>query len=250
MRLAITTNSIIGDISSPNRLPTPPTDTPPTPQPTQQYTSPLPVALISLARRDRSYEEARIAARKRRRTNTADSSGDGVTGTGTGTSTPGTGPSTPAAAATAPSDRAPDIKPMTKKERDRLAKQGQTEEVLHRAANQTAQMALGGSRKKYSWMTGGGGSGGGASAPRINTAVGGGGAATPGVATVGGAGGAPGKLDEGLRARERRYGDFREDGRGGDGIQLRDLFAVLDADGREKKTRSRWGVRMGAGEQR
>ncbi|KAF2843658.1 hypothetical protein M501DRAFT_947351 [Patellaria atrata CBS 101060] len=196
---------------SPNaaRLPTPPTDPPPTPQPTISFSSTLAIQLRTVATTDRKHEEARIAARTKRR-RLADS------GTADSPSTPG-GASTP----NPTSLIAPETK-MTKKERDKLAKQGQTEEVLHRAANSTANMQFG-KKSKYSWMST---AGSGASTPsRINTNVGGV-AGSPG----------PGGVDKDLRAKEQRWGEFREDGLRGKKIQFRDVVRVLEADGLERKT--------------
>lgn len=114
---------------------------------------------------------------------------------------------------------------MTKKERDRLNKIGQTEEVLHRKANETASMALGG-KKKYSWMTGGAS---GASTPaRLNTAVG----SASGTATP-----AQQQTDKALLAKKRTFmgGDMETTDIGAK-IQIRDLVHVLENDGKERKT--------------
>lgn len=116
-----------------------------------------------------------------------------------------------------------------------MNKAGQTEDVLHRKANETAALALGGGRKKkYSWMTGGGGGGGGggagasgASTPaRQPTGTSGSGTATPAATTV----------EAGLRAKKRSYGANIENTEIGEKIQVRDLVHVLENDGREKKT--------------
>jgi hypothetical protein len=114
-----------------------------------------------------------------------------------------------------------------------MNKAGQTEDVLHRKANETAALALGGGRKKkYSWMTGGGGGGGGAGASGASTparqpsGTGGSGAATPAAATT----------EIGLRAKKRNYGENIENTEIGEKIQVRDLIHVLENDGREKKT--------------
>ena len=138
---------------------------------------------------------------------------------------------------------------MTKKERERLARTGQTEEVLHKAANDAASMALGGFKKKqYSWLSGGRSSG--ASTPR--RADTGSGLNSPGGSSVGGGGGSglasPNHANGGpvasseaaqLRARGQRYGEWREDGKRGRGIQIRDLILALETDGREKRTLAR-----------
>ncbi|KAF2466445.1 uncharacterized protein BDR25DRAFT_269022 [Lindgomyces ingoldianus] len=194
------------------RLPTPPTDAPPTPLPTVAFTNHVAAGLKRRAAEDRKFEEERIARRQKRlRAST----------------------STPAEAAPPPTLTIPEK--MTKKERDRIAKIGQTEEVLHRKANETASMALGFGKKKYSWMTGGGGGGGGGglgsgtSTPRLNTSVGGAsGTATPAPQPQG--------IDRGLIARKRTFGDAFEQGPIGKGIQMRDVIHVLELDGKEKKT--------------
>jgi hypothetical protein len=104
--------------------------------------------------------------------------------------------------------------------------------VVFGKANETASLALGGKKKKYSWMTGGGGGGGGgapasgASTPRPTAATGGSGAATP-------AAQAPEKA---LLGRKRRFGDTFEQTDLGAQVQLRDLIHVLEKDGKEKKT--------------
>ncbi|KAK7517632.1 transcription initiation factor TFIID component TAF4 family-domain-containing protein [Phyllosticta citriasiana] len=201
-----------------SRLPTPPTDTPPTPQPTISFASEVSPSLRKLSAEDRKIEKERLA-RRQKRVSSKDGSG-----------TPGTlaDPSKPN-----PSDIYNQPK-MTKKERERIAKAGQTEEVLHRAANTTANMAIGG-MKKYSWLSGGSGSG--ASTPRLNTNL-----AGPGSTSAG----AGGQQDRNLAARDRKWGDWREDGPKGKSIQIRDFIAAMELDGNEKKTLARALVRLKA----
>lgn len=164
----------------------------------------------TIASRDRKYEETRLAKRaKRRKLSAATDSADSAS----------------VADATAAADAAAVNTKLTKKERDKLAKSNQTEEVLHREANKTASMALGSGGKKYSWLTGGAGKGGGGGG--LSTAK----ASTPAKGPT-----ALKQSDKGVQGRDRRYGDFREDTVKGRGIQLRDLLAVLEIDGREKKT--------------
>lgn len=122
---------------------------------------------------------------------------------------------------------------MTKKDKDALKKQNQTDEVMHRKANETASMALGfGKKKKYSWMTGGGGGGSstapasGASTPRPSTTTGGSGTTTP----------AQPAIDKSLVAKKKDYGADIENSEIGARIQIRDLVHVLEHDGREKKS--------------
>ena len=45
---------------------------------------------------------------------------------------------------------------------------------------------------------------------------------------------------------ERKWGEFREDGREGKGIQMRDLVYVLERDGKEKKALQRAYMRLNA----
>lgn len=114
-----------------------------------------------------------------------------------------------------------------------MNKAGQTEDVLHRKANETAALALGGGRKKkYSWMTGGGGGGGGGAASGASTparpapGTGGSGTVTPAAVTV----------EVGLRAKKRNFGATIENTDIGEKIQIRDVVHVLENDGKEKKT--------------
>jgi hypothetical protein len=166
---------------------------------------------------DEQYERERIQKRQKRQQGTA------------------------ATPVEAPALTLPPPDKMTKKDKDALKKQNQTDDVLHRKANETASMALGfGKKKKYSWMTGGsggggggggGGSGGGSSGtatPKNNVAAGGSGTATPAGPTI----------DKALIGRKRDFGADIETTEIGEKIQIRDLVHVLEHDGREKKTLS------------
>lgn len=123
---------------------------------------------------------------------------------------------------------------MTKKERERLAKQDITEEVQTRLTNNTATMQLGG--KAYAWMTGGKKTGG--SGPGGGRLPGGGGGpgASSGSHGPGGAGAGAASADGVGGSKDRKFGEWREDGVGGRGVQLRDWFNALEADGRDRKT--------------
>lgn len=146
---------------------------------------------------------------------------------------------TPSAATTPAPDLASQIapeKPMTKKERERQAKMGQTEEVLHKNANTTAAMQLGLGRKgkKYSWMSGG------APAPPSNPYKSSSKAASSPMMNGSSTGKSPARgpengVDKALQVRERKWGGWREDGIEGRGIQIRDWVQVLEKDGKEKK---------------
>ncbi|KAF2653069.1 hypothetical protein K491DRAFT_565558, partial [Lophiostoma macrostomum CBS 122681] len=127
---------------SAGRLPTPPTDAPPTPQATVAFPNHVAAALKRRAEEDYKFEEARIAKRQKRLQGNA--------------ATPAETPAVaPVALPTEASVKA------AKKQQDRQNKLNQTDEVLHRKANETASMALGMGKKKYSWLTGGGGGGSG-----------------------------------------------------------------------------------------
>ncbi|KAL5118000.1 hypothetical protein ACEQ8H_004146 [Pleosporales sp. CAS-2024a] len=201
------------------RLPTPPTEAPPTPQRTFKNTvNPVANHLKRRVAEDEKYEKARLLKRQKRQQGTSAH-----------------------AAEVAPVLALPPPDKMTKKDKDALKKQNQTDDVLHRKANETASMALGyGKKKKYSWMTGGGGGGGGGAA-----AGGASGAATPkpssvsasasGAATPAG-GAAAAAVEKCLVGRKRRYGADIESTEMGAQIQVRDLVHVLEHDGREKKT--------------
>ena len=150
---------------------------------------------------------------------------------------------------------------MTKKERERQAKMGQTEEVLHKNANVTAAMQLGLGRKgkKYSWMTGGGANAQtnpfarpppppkamtSSAIEKVNGAGGTSGGST-GASGGAGGGGEAGEtkpavpVERGMQAKERKWGSWREDGIEGKGIQIRDWSLVLERDGREKRALQR-----------
>ncbi|KAI4720501.1 hypothetical protein E4T48_03259 [Aureobasidium sp. EXF-10727] len=204
------------------------------PLPTKSFSSAISTHLLELAIRDRDAERERVRKRQERakRANST-ANADGINGNDATA-----GPATPSAAAapssTEASGAAPE-KPMTKKERERQAKMGQTEEVLHKNSNTTAALQLGlGKKKKYSWLTGG------APAAPVNpykqtpksTSVG---AATN--STGGGRSSSTGGngIDKALQVRERKWGSWREDGVEGRGIQIRDWVVVLERDGKEKK---------------
>lgn len=217
------------------------------PVPTITFSDTLSKHLLGLAVQDRDAEKERIKRRQERakrakqaENGTVDVPMDGpvpsTTGTPSGAATPGPD---------VLSQIAPE-KPMTKKEKDRLAKMGQTEEAMHNNANQTAAMALaiGGKKKKrYSWMDSSGGAAipsnpykpaTKAASPAANGAVGG---KSP-------AGSAGSGVDKALQVRERKWGDWREDGIEGRGIQIRDWIQVLERDGREKKALEKAFLRL------
>ncbi|KAI5252525.1 hypothetical protein E4T42_03363 [Aureobasidium subglaciale] len=205
------------------------------PLPTKSFSSAISTHLLQLAKQDRDAERERVRKRQER----AKRANNSLNADGVGGIDATSGPATPSAAAAPssadPSSQAAPEKPMTKKERERQAKMGQTEEVLHKNSNTTAALQLGmGKKKKYSWLTGG------APAAPVNpykqtpksaSAI----AATNGTGGGKSSSGSGNGTDMALQARERKWGSWREDGVEGRGIQIRDWVVVLDRDGKEKK---------------
>jgi len=216
------------------------------------FTSNLSSHLSSLAISDQKAEQARVKRRQERAakqtssipdnppTSTTDQPSTSVEENDSSTSTP-------------PADSL--IKTMSKKEQIRLARSvHQTEEVLHKNSNMTAAMQIGFGKKskRPSWLSGGNvGSANNVANPAISTGMGG---TNPfarqkkskveegdGVKTEPDAGqlGADGGGKDKVKNKDGdggKFGKWREDGDAGKGIQLRDLVAVLDRDGRCKKT--------------
>ncbi|KAF2749385.1 hypothetical protein M011DRAFT_465815 [Sporormia fimetaria CBS 119925] len=182
------------------RLPTPPTEPPPTPKPTISFENPVVRALKRRIEDDYKYEKERIAKRRKR-----------IEG------------------AAPPPVEAPIALPvpekLTKKERDRMTKSKHTEESQHQRANETAILALGGGKKKYSWMSGGGGGGASEVASPRPSAQANSGAATPGNQAI----------DRALVGTRRTFGKSVESGDYARKIQIRDIVHVLDMDGKAKK---------------
>lgn len=157
------------------------------------------------AAREREWEESRLAKRAARLAN--------------GGVNPSSGGTPAAAGSVAPE---PSGKPLTKKEREKADKKGQSLVDSHAQANATTAAFLFGGKKgkKYSWMDGGAS---GASTPN----VGGGGAV-----------GQPQKVRLTVDGKNR-MGGWKEDRDGGKGIQVRDLVQVLEADGNEGRALQR-----------
>ncbi|EFQ91830.1 hypothetical protein PTT_11223, partial [Pyrenophora teres f. teres 0-1] len=119
------------------RLPTPPSEAPPTPQRTYQNVNRVVTALVKRVNDDYKWEQERLRKRAQRQAGAS--------------ATPTDAPAIPI----------PLPEPVTKKALAAAKKQSQSDVVVFGKANETASMALGGKKKKYSWMTGGGGGGGG-----------------------------------------------------------------------------------------
>ncbi|KAL9085693.1 MAG: hypothetical protein Q9159_004570 [Coniocarpon cinnabarinum] len=205
-------------------------------------------ALAHITRADRQAEERRLKKRAERRARKEAAANAGSAGANGETSvngalTNGSG-NTPG-----PNNLiAPEPK-MTKKERERLAKQDVSEEVQMKQANSALNMALGGGKKKYSWLTGGAGSKGGSGAG--TPGLGGSRSGTPGL----GAGpkavkkvADPNELGkDGLpnKGFDRKFGVWREDGPEGKDVQLRDWVNALEIDGKEKRALASAMTRLG-----
>jgi hypothetical protein len=189
-----------------------------------------------LAERDQLAEKERIKkreARKRKGENTAGS--DEMTTEGSATDA-GDSAATPK---------------MTKKELNKKNKENATatEAQAINSANTTAAMAFMGKKKnKYGWMTGGMGSvqgnryakpaSAGAAVKSENAA----GSSTPASSTANANNAANGTngpsastTDSSAEKKTPSWGEWREDGVDGKGIQLRDWVHVLERDGRERK---------------
>ncbi|TKA23789.1 hypothetical protein B0A50_07071 [Salinomyces thailandicus] len=212
----------------------------PQPQSTVSFSDSITLRLRELEARDKAAEEERTRKREARRKRAAESA-QSVEEVATS--------ETPAPDETA----APTIK-ISKKEQERQKKEANkhAEANLHHTTNQTAaMMALGGKSnkfKKYSWMTGGL-----TSMPTnkfappkpTSTTTSSPGASSPAaVKAEGGSPAAGGAVMSRANSQQQEvkipeWGDWREDGADGRGIQARDWILVLERDGMEKKTLQR-----------
>ena len=198
-------------------------------------------ALARITRAERQAEELRLKkrAQRRARKDAAASNAAGTAMNGDSSSQAEGTNGSPAGTANTAGLVAPEPPKMTKKERERLAKQDVSEEVQMKQANTALSMALGGGKKKYSWLSKGGSKGpSAASTPATATSRSG----TPGTGSVG-ARPSTAQIDtnavgkDGLPSErfDRKFGLWREDGPGGKDVQMRDWVNALEMDGREKK---------------
>lgn len=108
---------------------------------------------------------------------------------------------------------------------------------MAKQANQAAAMALGGGSKKYAWMTAAT-----AAAPAaLGAGVGLGRGSVSASRTGSGAVPTVPQVDAGMKSKEtwKKLGEWREDGKGGEGVQIRDFVGVLERDGFERRTLAR-----------
>jgi hypothetical protein len=213
----------------------------PRPQHTVSYTSSVAATLRDLAKREKAAEDERTKKREARRKRAQEAA----------SAAEEAAMDTPASAEAAP-EAAP-VK-MTKKEQERQKKEASknAENLSHNTTNATAAaFALGGRGKKYSWMTGGSGAGieNKYAKPKANAS----GTATP-HAAVKSEGASPGAAAAGAsmargasgQGRAPEWGDWREDGPGGKGIQTKDWIHVLEREGgKDKKALQRAYNKLG-----
>jgi hypothetical protein len=168
------------------------------------FTNDLIKALRASASAEREYEEKRLLRRQNR-------PADGVKSSA---------PGTPGMLAPEPS-----AKPLSKKEREKQEKDKRGMADNHAETNATTATFLFGSKKKnkYSWMTGGASSG----------------PSTPGGALSRTSSAAQPEKVRLTAEGKNRMGGHREDKEGGAKVQMRDLVAVLEADGRENRVLQR-----------
>ncbi|KAI9711339.1 MAG: hypothetical protein M1820_002326 [Bogoriella megaspora] len=205
--------------------------------PSKSFASELPDKLRAVSTAEREAEKVRLKNRKARQGAAA---ADG--------STPGSSAPNGIGNTGSPAEDAlmPELKgafKLTKKEKERQKRESHNEEVAHASANKVAQTAaFGKSMSKYSWMQSGSGAGSGASTPRGGLGVGTSRGVAP--ATLAGKASEAGKVDDGVRGREKRWGEWREDGEKGAGIQIRDWVGALEKDGKERRSLSLALARM------
>ncbi|KAK1083036.1 hypothetical protein LTR33_003513 [Friedmanniomyces endolithicus] len=231
--------------------------TTPQPQPTISFHSAITTRLRDLALRDKAAETARTKSRETRR--------KAAEAAAAGTSTDENGNAAADSGAES-SGMAPIAEPakISKKEQLRKEKEAKNanQAFSHTSTNQTAaKFTLGKKAKQYSWMQSAGSAGGAAglqnrykaaapAAAAASTAVGPGTNTLGGVAgKVEGSGASPGAVgssgavgdvarargasDQGP-AKPLEWGEWREDGPEGQGVQGRDWVVVLERDAKQK----------------
>ena len=174
---------------------------------------------------ERSLEERRLAKRKERLANRDASQAGSVVGT--------PGPGTPGSLA----DRVADAdsaqkKPLTKKELKKQENSRATEAQQHAATNTAAGLALG--RSGPAWLKSGGGTKSWMTSKNTtNTSF----APMPKKDST-----APSKAEStGTNVPKvvKAFGNFREDGLEGSGIQLRDILGAMELDIKERRALGR-----------
>ncbi|KAK0320503.1 hypothetical protein LTR82_008618 [Friedmanniomyces endolithicus] len=229
--------------------------TTPQPQPTISFHSAITTRLRDLAHRDEAAEIARTASRAARR--------KAAEAAAAGTSIDETGNAADSGAES--SGVAPLAEPakISKKEQLRKEKEAKNanQAFSHTSTNQTAaKFTLGKKAKQYSWMQSAGSAGGAAglqnrykaAAPAAAAAASGAvgsGTGTPGGSSgvvagkLEGSGGSPAAVGDVAMARGAseqgpakplEWGEWREDGPVGQGVQGRDWVVVLERDGKQK----------------
>ncbi|TKA70956.1 hypothetical protein B0A55_07383 [Friedmanniomyces simplex] len=238
----------------------------PLPQSTISFHSAITARLRDLAQRDEAAETARTKTREARRKATEAAEAGGAT------TTDDTNGAAAADSGAENSGVAPIVEPIkiSKKEQARKEKEAKNanQAFSHTSTNQTAaKFTLGKKAKQYSWMQSAGGAGGvgglqnrykaAAPAAAVASAAVASGTSTPGgngggggVGMVEGSGGSPGAVgsagagggvtmargasEQGAGGKALEWGEWREDGPEGQGVQARDWMVVLERDGKQK----------------
>ncbi|KAL8917685.1 MAG: hypothetical protein Q9208_007811 [Pyrenodesmia sp. 3 TL-2023] len=220
------TNPLKRSYSSVNGSPAPMDNgTQTTMNPPNPPANPLTTNLRNSYLAERQLEEERLAKRRRKEATSA-----GATPSSSGVGTPGG----------LLGDIAPDLdmkKPPTKKELKKQNENRMSDAQQAKATSGALNMALGG-RKQPSWLTGAASRPTNPMLPKVDTNTG-----AAGDKGKAGAGGRDDNARNGAMPRVRSF-DFREDGKKGVGIQVRDLVFVMDAERKERKALAKAFARM------
>lgn len=224
------------------------------PQTTVAFQSAINEQLHSLVQLERGAEKSRAQKREARR-----KAAEATTSTADDTEIPldsatpidpsGSAPGTPAEQSAVPSQQPPKLskKELARQQKERTSF---TEAQAATTTNQTAaMMAMGRKGNKYSWMSGGAASmpTNRFAKPAAPTSAAASGTVTPvkrdGARTPVGGIKKNGLIDR--QAAGMQWGEWRETGEGGQGIQVRDWVLVLERDGREKDALEQVKLKMG-----
>ena len=194
--------------------------------------------LNSVSQQERAAEEARLAKRARRAAADSDGHRNSSVSTVGGASTPATMPSDTMADA---ADKRP-----TKKEQKKQAEAKASEAQMHKHANETARLAMGGSmafggkKKTYSWLNKGKVAPAATPGPTptpasINTTLNK--SATPDSADAArpATAGTATTTPRTVASHDKRFGKWKEESEKSPAIETRDVLLVLEADGRAPK---------------
>jgi len=199
-------NSSLGSYSETNQPPTPVSAN--GQMPTIQFGNPVAQALQTISKTERAQEEERLKKRQRREGNKSGSGTPGSLGT--------------------LGEVAPEVERKGAKTKDKLDASARKamETQQHATTTKTMNMALGISKQK-SWMV--------KDTGHVNTYL-----QKPNTTSQNPKAGASNANDAvSTLPKNRIFGDFREDKETGAGIQMRDVVAILENDGKEKRALQR-----------